>query len=280
MNKPEFVAGCKALGLIAFLVTTPLWCTIKDKLLHILDACPYYEEIITYLEECSNDVENFMTGNNKLSFCNEMSLASNEIYQALIAPSEYDNLVASVLKMILPGICKVCKTLFKDFIEDGHWKSVRENDQMRLKTASVPKHNKFSETIFGHLNRILREKPNVSMIANEAYVMFVHNKTLQWLQEKCGQEKSSLLKNARKDVKEAHKKFRDRVLEIERQRRLILEQKEKEREAAEEKRLKKLEDYTSSIFLWGLWQSEEQVEFHLNTVIKSNKDKTEALKAH
>jgi dihydrofolate reductase len=80
-----------------------------------------------------------------------MSLASNETYQALIAPSEYDNLVVSVLKMILPGICKVCKTLFKDFIEDGHWKSVRENDQMRLKTASVPKHNKFSDTIFGQI---------------------------------------------------------------------------------------------------------------------------------
>jgi hypothetical protein len=123
-----------------------------------------------------------------------MSLASNEIYQALIVPSEYDTLVASVLKMILPGICKVCKILLKDFIEDGHWKSVRENDQMRLKTASVPKHNKFSETIFEHLDRILREKPNVSMIANEAYAMFIHNKTLQWLQDKCGQEKSSLLK--------------------------------------------------------------------------------------
>lgn len=88
MNKPEFVAGSKALGLIAFLVTTPLWCTIEDKLLHILDACPYYEEIITYLEECSNNVENFMSGNNKLSLCDEMYLASNEIYQALIAPSE------------------------------------------------------------------------------------------------------------------------------------------------------------------------------------------------
>lgn len=80
--------------------------------------------------------------------------------------------------------------------------------------------------------------------------MFVHNKTLQWLQEKCGQEKSSLLKNARKDVKEARKKFRDRVLEIERQRRLILEQKEKEWEAAEKKRLKRLEEYTNSFFLW------------------------------
>ena len=81
---------------------------------------------------------------------------------------------------------------------------------MRLKTASVPKHNKFSKTIFGHLDRILRGKPNVSIIANEAYVMFVHNTTLQWLQDKCGQEKSYLLQNARKDVKEAHKKFRDK----------------------------------------------------------------------
>ena len=94
--------------------------------MHILDACPNYEEIITYLAECSNDVENFMSGNNKLPICDEMSLASNETYQALIAPSEYDNLVASVLKMILPGMYKVCKTLFKCFIEDGHWKSVRK----------------------------------------------------------------------------------------------------------------------------------------------------------
>ena len=30
---------------------------------------------------------------------------------------------------------------------------------------------------------------------------------------------------------------------------------------------------------WGLWQTEEQVDFHLNTVIKSQKDKIEALKS-
>ena len=81
-------------------------------------------------------------------------------------------------------------------------------------------------------------------------------------------------KTSRKHIKSSE----IRVFEIERQRRLILEQKEKEQEAAEKKRLKKLEDYTNSIVLWGmwqseLWQSEEQVEFHLNNVIKSNKDK-------
>jgi hypothetical protein len=30
---------------------------------------------------------------------------------------------------------------------------------------------------------------------------------------------------------------------------------------------------------WGLWQTEDQVDFHLNTDIKSQKDKIEALKA-
>ena len=194
MNKPEFVAGCTTLGLIAFLVNTPLWCTIEDKLCIYWMHALITKRLLRILKNVPMMLIFFMSGNNKLSFCNEMSLASNEIYQALIVPSEYDTLVASVLKMILPGICKVCKILLKDFIEDGHWKSVRENDQMRLKTASVPKHNKFSETIFEHLDRILREKPNVSMIANEAYAMFIHNKTLQWLQDKCGQEKSSLLK--------------------------------------------------------------------------------------
>jgi len=57
--------------------------------------------------------------------------------------------------------------LFKDFIEDGHWKSVRENDQTRLKTASVPKHNKFSDTIFGQI--ALRQLNNGSSVSPGIY---------------------------------------------------------------------------------------------------------------
>jgi hypothetical protein len=52
LDQPEYVAGCKALGLIAHLITIPLWCTIEDKMLHVLDSSSYYEELIEYLQEC------------------------------------------------------------------------------------------------------------------------------------------------------------------------------------------------------------------------------------
>jgi hypothetical protein len=88
------------------------------------------------------------------------------------------------LTILLPEICKVYKELFKDYIDNGHWKNKTTDEKLYQVTAAVPKHNKFSETISGHLDRIVREKPNVCMIANEAYIMFIHNRTLDWLQGK------------------------------------------------------------------------------------------------
>jgi hypothetical protein len=58
-----------------------------------------------------------------------------------------------------------------------------------------------------------------------------------------------------------------------------LEEKMRKQEEAEKKRVKKLEEYTNNILTWGLWQTEDQVDFHLNTDIKSTKDKIETLKA-
>ena len=48
IHKHEYVAGCKALGLIAFLITVPLWQVIEDKSIHILDSSIYYREIIEF----------------------------------------------------------------------------------------------------------------------------------------------------------------------------------------------------------------------------------------
>jgi hypothetical protein len=44
-----------------------------------------------------------------------------------------------------------------------------------------------------------------------------------------------------------------------------LEEKMRKQEEAEKKRVKKLEEYTNNILTWGLWQTEDQVDFHLNT---------------
>jgi hypothetical protein len=71
--------------------------------------------------------------------------------------------------------------------------------------------------------------------------MFVHNKTIDWLNGKTDQEKSLLLSQAKKDVKSARCKFMTRISEIERRRRVNLEDKMKKAEELEKARLKRLE---------------------------------------
>lgn len=62
-------------------------------------------------------------------------------------------------------------------------------------------------------------------------------------------------------------------------RKTFCKKKSQKQEDEEKSSVKKLEEYTNNILTWGLWQTGEQVDFHLNTVIKSQKDKIEALKS-
>ena len=39
---PEYLAGCKALGLISRLITVPLWCQLEDSEIHIMDIGNIY----------------------------------------------------------------------------------------------------------------------------------------------------------------------------------------------------------------------------------------------
>lgn len=72
-----------------------------------------------------------------------------------------------------------------------------QNQDLWEKLTGTPKNYKFSETIFGHLDSLLKEKPNLSLIASETFIMFVHNKTIDWLSEKSDQEKDLSLRLAR-----------------------------------------------------------------------------------
>ena len=99
----------------------------------------------------------------------------------------------------------------------------------------------------------MKEKPSISLIASEVYIIFVHNKTIDWLNEKTDQEKSLLLSQARKDVNSTRCKFMTRISEIERRRGVNLEDKMKKAEELGKARFKRLEDYTNAILDWGLW---------------------------
>lgn len=163
---PEYQAGCKALGLVSFLVTVPLWASIEDSTIHVLDIGTRYQEVIHFLMIASNRSQEFISGDLHLSFSNLHALENSVIYCHLIKPWDHDDKVDVILQVMLPAMARLLQRIFSDHLEGGEWSDVSAEERTRL--IVVPKHNKYSESIFGHLDRIMKEKPNISAIASEA----------------------------------------------------------------------------------------------------------------
>ena len=155
---------------------------IENEGVHITESGAMYSELVQYLENAVENLAEFVKGRATLSFCNRAKLNLSPVFRSLITDWEHDPIVLICLQALLPALCQLCKRLFKDFLPGGLWHNSTENTKM--KTTGVPKHNKFSESIFGHMDRLIREKPNTTQIALEANIMFVHNKTMTWLKSK------------------------------------------------------------------------------------------------
>ena len=273
MEVPEYVAGCKAYGLIAYLITMPFWSSVEDTRIHLMDIGARYREIIDYITTASQSIQAFITGQLQLSFCNAARLQSDRIFQKLVLPWEHDDKTEVILLVILPAMTRLLQRMFHDHLEGGKWTDV--SDEMRERTKGLPKHM-FSESIFGHLDRLMREKPNMSTIATEACLMFSHNHTLEWLQMK-PHEVARLLSEASKAVRKTRKCFKERQQSIQKARRAAVAEIMRKQEELTLKRLRKKEQQTADIVYWGLWQTEQQVDDALASM--GAVEQTKALKA-
>ncbi|WAR22590.1 hypothetical protein MAR_016564 [Mya arenaria] len=177
---------------------------------------------------------------------------------------------------MLPALSELSVKIFVDHLTDGKWDNV--TDQLKLKTASVQKHNKFAESVFGFLDQLLRKKNNVSVISSEAYIMFTANKTQEWLKNKDEASRKELIDYACKSVEKVRKNFKQRKQQNEQRQRELLAQSIERAEQEEARRVAKLEKFTDKILFYGLWQSEDSVDDNLS-LINSKTEKIESLKA-
>ena len=178
----------------------------------------------------------------------------------------------------MPALAKLSEKLYKDHLDGGKYSNVERDSDLYAKTMGTPKHNKFSESVFGYVDGLMKNKPNVSILSCEAYVMFSKNKTSDWLNGKSKQDVEKILSEARKEASATRKEFQERhktILEFRRQETLRKQQKA---EQMRQERLRKLQEYTDEITQHGLWQSEEQVK-RLLTLYNSKSEKIKALKS-
>lgn len=175
LNIAEYRAGCRALGLVSELITKPLWSLIENTSINILDMQGHYMELMNYMDTL--DATQFMNGNSLLTFASNEHLHNSAIFKSLIKTTDIDEKVATVLEVLIPTLINVLQSLLKDYLPGGEW--YNSDESVKEKVKGTPKHNKFSETVFGQLDRILREKPNISILTGEAIIAFCHNKTLE-----------------------------------------------------------------------------------------------------
>lgn len=270
LQTPEFVAGVKCLGLISKLLTCPLWNAIEDKDVNILDMNLKYQEFIQTIENASNNLQHFITG--ELYFG---EIQRDCIFEKLVQPSDIDNICEVILAVLLPAVGVTCKKLFADHLPGGSHSAIVDDENMRSKLKCVPKSNVFAESVFGRLDQIMRQKPSITTIASEAYIMFANNKTLEWLNSKDENEQKRLIAGARKDVRKVLRKFKERKAEIYERRRQMLEENTRKQKEARQNKERQIEQFTQDMIEFSLWQTECEVD----NQVKSYETKSMQLKA-
>ena len=93
----------------------------------------------------------------------------------------------------------------------------------------MPKSNIVPERDFAVLDRLMTQKPNATYIVLESLLLYSHNKTATWLENKTIEEKKRLLHVARTLTSVHRANFRKRSEDIELKRKEDLLQKERER---------------------------------------------------
>ncbi len=112
-------------------------------------------------------------------------------------------------------------------------------------------------TVFGYVDHMMSTRPNISLLACEAYIMYSKNWTHDWLCNKAPEDTAKLIRQATKIIRQQFKERHQQILADRRQTRHDKIAKEEENRR---KKLQLLEKYACDIIDHGLWQTEREVE--------------------
>ncbi|XP_033730479.1 uncharacterized protein LOC117319875 [Pecten maximus] len=269
-----FLAGAKVLGLVSKFITAPLWRLIEAPG-HILDMNMHFETLVDFLEKTSTDTvlaQEFLKGQST-PFNSEVD-SSDAVLAKLLAPDELETIALPLVQSMCVAMKELLKRMVSEHLPGGKFWNV--SSATRSAAESALKHNKSPEFIFGQLDHLISYRPNASVLANEAYLLYSYNKTSDWLHNLPDDEKKRVIESSRKEGRELRQKFKERLKEIEQKRLDAQKRKQLELKRLEQQRILKAENLTNDVCFYGLWQSVSQIEEGLSRL---KGDKGEMLKA-
>jgi len=116
---PEYIAGCKVLGLVNKIITGPLWHVLESQDISILIINEKFCRLKFCLEKWSQDATTVLSGEAVLY--SDFPLTKDHIYESLIDPSVHDVTVQEVLEILFNAFSSLISHLVEDHLPDGKY---------------------------------------------------------------------------------------------------------------------------------------------------------------
>ncbi|CAG2248041.1 unnamed protein product [Mytilus edulis] len=206
--------------------------------------------------------------------CLQNDTIMDDIWASLVS-NHNDEQCAAFLIQMCSATSKALSQKVKDHLEDGQHTqySIDHNKTFN----SVLPHNKLPEFIFGHLDWIIKHRPNASRLANEAHIVYNVNKTGAWLNQQTEQNVQELINKSKLKIKDIKITEKQRLLDLKNELERISREKEEKAKRILIKKCNEKKKLVEHILKLGLWDNARKVDQEL-TKIKFIKNKREVLK--
>ena len=248
LKDPSNIVGCRALGLIDKVVTGPLWRKLMESSVSVLQLSSVYSRVKTKFDEWSKDSLSVLEGSDFLEDCPD--LHKDEVWNALTESNETDVRTQEALQLLFGSFSAATQRLLLDHLPGGTYNSITDVLIVN-ETASVPPTNVAPERDFAVLDRMIREKPNAYIAALESMILYSHNRSARWLEQKTSEERKHLIHVARTLAPTVREKFKERRLELEKRQEEALIRKQEHIAKRELKRVHEKEKLTKEISVVG-----------------------------
>ncbi|CAC5358838.1 unnamed protein product [Mytilus coruscus] len=171
-----------------------------------------YQHLVKFLEDISTDVEKvklLMTG--ELIPFPSVDVKKDDIWASLVSDHNDEQCAAFLIQMC-SATSKALSQRVKDHLEDGQHTKYGIDPSKTFN--SVLPHNKLPEFIFGHLDWLIKHRPNASRLANEAHIVYNVNKTGAWLNQQTEQHVQELINRSKLKIKDMKITEKQRLLDL------------------------------------------------------------------
>ena len=232
LDEEIIISATRALGIVHVHITAPLWRILANDETHVLDMSNYYTELEKKLNEWRDNPSELLDPSFVL-YPNSPP-KKDEVFTSLYDGLHEDSLVAEALSVICGSMHVITNRQLADHLPGGKYNQPDEG--LREQTKSVPTTNIAPEHSFGHLDYLLRLKPNATIEHCGGIMAFKSNQTMKYMCDgKLDSMVSQAIPNARKlqtDGKRKKTVIRNAKL------RLMQENAEKNQEKVDKERQK------------------------------------------